>query len=99
MYGIDGRTELPERELGHLAGYWGSVPVRTQRRGQAASARHPWRAHGLGLPTTTGTGPSPAPSGARSRPGPNGSAITGTSPTRASGRSAVALGGDRAGDP
>jgi len=28
MYGIDGRTELPERELGHLAGYWGSVPVR-----------------------------------------------------------------------
>jgi GH15 family glucan-1,4-alpha-glucosidase len=28
MYGIDGRTELPERELGHLAGYQGSVPVR-----------------------------------------------------------------------
>jgi GH15 family glucan-1,4-alpha-glucosidase len=28
MYGIDGRTELPERELGHLAGYRGSVPVR-----------------------------------------------------------------------
>ncbi|HEV2373688.1 MAG TPA: glycoside hydrolase family 15 protein [Streptosporangiaceae bacterium] len=28
MYGIDGRTELPERELGHLAGYEGSVPVR-----------------------------------------------------------------------
>jgi GH15 family glucan-1,4-alpha-glucosidase len=28
MYGIDGRAELPERELGHLAGYQGSVPVR-----------------------------------------------------------------------
>jgi GH15 family glucan-1,4-alpha-glucosidase len=29
MYGLDGRTELPERELSHLAGYRGSVPVRT----------------------------------------------------------------------
>jgi GH15 family glucan-1,4-alpha-glucosidase len=28
MYGIDGRTELPERELRHLAGYLGSRPVR-----------------------------------------------------------------------
>jgi GH15 family glucan-1,4-alpha-glucosidase len=28
MYGIDGRTELPERELRHLAGYRGSQPVR-----------------------------------------------------------------------
>jgi GH15 family glucan-1,4-alpha-glucosidase len=28
MYGIDGRTELPETELGHLAGYRGSAPVR-----------------------------------------------------------------------
>jgi GH15 family glucan-1,4-alpha-glucosidase len=28
MYGIDGRTELPERELPHLAGYRGSRPVR-----------------------------------------------------------------------
>ena len=28
MYGIDGHTELPERELSHLAGYQGSVPVR-----------------------------------------------------------------------
>ena len=28
MYGIDGRTELPERELSHLAGYRGSAPVR-----------------------------------------------------------------------
>jgi GH15 family glucan-1,4-alpha-glucosidase len=28
MYGIDGRTELPERELSHLVGYRGSVPVR-----------------------------------------------------------------------
>jgi GH15 family glucan-1,4-alpha-glucosidase len=28
MYGIDGRTGLRERELGHLAGYRGSQPVR-----------------------------------------------------------------------
>ncbi|HYZ56609.1 MAG TPA: glycoside hydrolase family 15 protein [Streptosporangiaceae bacterium] len=28
MYGIDGRTELPERELPHLEGYQGSAPVR-----------------------------------------------------------------------
>jgi GH15 family glucan-1,4-alpha-glucosidase len=28
MYGIDGRTELPERELDHLEGYQGSAPVR-----------------------------------------------------------------------
>jgi GH15 family glucan-1,4-alpha-glucosidase len=28
MYGIDGRHELPEAELSHLAGYLGSVPVR-----------------------------------------------------------------------
>src|SRR5262249_53752367 len=28
MYGIDGRHELPEEELPHLAGYMGSVPVR-----------------------------------------------------------------------
>ncbi|MFC0550226.1 glycoside hydrolase family 15 protein [Planotetraspora thailandica] len=29
MYGIDGRRELPETELGHLEGYEGSAPVRT----------------------------------------------------------------------
>ncbi|WP_236700607.1 glycoside hydrolase family 15 protein [Allosalinactinospora lopnorensis] len=28
MYGIDGRSELPEHELAHLEGYRGSVPVR-----------------------------------------------------------------------
>ncbi|AWS45645.1 glycoside hydrolase family 15 protein [Streptosporangium sp. 'caverna'] len=28
MYGIDGRTELPETELSHFDGYQGSVPVR-----------------------------------------------------------------------
>ena len=28
MYGIDGRTELPERRLDHLEGYRGSAPVR-----------------------------------------------------------------------
>jgi GH15 family glucan-1,4-alpha-glucosidase len=28
MYGIDGRTELPETELRHLAGHRGSAPVR-----------------------------------------------------------------------
>jgi GH15 family glucan-1,4-alpha-glucosidase len=29
MYGIDGRTDLPEQELPNLAGYRGSKPVRT----------------------------------------------------------------------
>jgi GH15 family glucan-1,4-alpha-glucosidase len=51
MYGIDGRTDLPERELPHLAGYLGSRPVRI---GNAAAkqlqAGHLRRAHGLGLP-------------------------------------------------
>jgi GH15 family glucan-1,4-alpha-glucosidase len=28
MYGIDGREDLPEEELGHLEGYEGSAPVR-----------------------------------------------------------------------
>lgn len=28
MYGIDGRTDLPETELGHLEGHEGSAPVR-----------------------------------------------------------------------
>jgi GH15 family glucan-1,4-alpha-glucosidase len=28
MYGIDGREDLPEQELSHLAGYLGSAPVR-----------------------------------------------------------------------
>ncbi|MGW3471483.1 glycoside hydrolase family 15 protein [Saccharopolyspora sp. NPDC000995] len=28
MYGIDGRSELPEREISHLSGYLGSAPVR-----------------------------------------------------------------------
>jgi GH15 family glucan-1,4-alpha-glucosidase len=28
MYGIDGRSELPEEELGHFEGYRGSAPVR-----------------------------------------------------------------------
>ncbi|MDQ0846919.1 GH15 family glucan-1,4-alpha-glucosidase [Streptomyces sp. V1I6] len=28
MYGVDGRRELPERELPHLEGYQGSAPVR-----------------------------------------------------------------------
>ncbi|MEY9989267.1 GH15 family glucan-1,4-alpha-glucosidase [Streptomyces sp. V4I8] len=34
MYGIDGRTDLPERELDHLEGHLGSAPVRV---GNAAS--------------------------------------------------------------
>ena len=36
MYGIDGRTGLPERELPHLAGYRGSRPVRI---GNAAASQ------------------------------------------------------------
>ena len=37
MYGIDGRPELPEAELPHLAGYRGSAPVRIGN--EAASQR------------------------------------------------------------
>ncbi|WP_406404393.1 glycoside hydrolase family 15 protein [Streptomyces sp. NBC_00879] len=36
MYGIDGRNELPERELPHLEGYLGSAPVRV---GNAATGQ------------------------------------------------------------
>jgi GH15 family glucan-1,4-alpha-glucosidase len=36
MYGIDGRTELPEAELNHLEGYQGSAPVRV---GNAAAGQ------------------------------------------------------------
>jgi GH15 family glucan-1,4-alpha-glucosidase len=36
MYGIDGREELPEYELSHLAGYRGSAPVRV---GNAATGQ------------------------------------------------------------
>jgi GH15 family glucan-1,4-alpha-glucosidase len=36
MYGIDGRTGLPECELGHLAGHRGSAPVRA---GNAAATQ------------------------------------------------------------
>ena len=91
MYGIDGRTDLPERELPHLAGYRGSQPVRI---GNGAASQLQLDIYGelmdRSISTTTGTSPSPVPSGTRSRPGPTGSAITGTSPTRASGRLAAA---------
>ncbi|ANH94836.1 MULTISPECIES: glycoside hydrolase family 15 protein [unclassified Streptomyces] len=36
MYGIDGRTDLPERELTHLEGHQGSAPVRV---GNAAAGQ------------------------------------------------------------
>jgi GH15 family glucan-1,4-alpha-glucosidase len=36
MYGIDGRADLPERELNHLEGYRGSAPVRV---GNAAAGQ------------------------------------------------------------
>ncbi|MFE3578401.1 glycoside hydrolase family 15 protein [Streptomyces vinaceus] len=36
MYGIDGRTDLPEYELAHLEGYLGSAPVRV---GNAATGQ------------------------------------------------------------
>ncbi|MGW2221266.1 glycoside hydrolase family 15 protein [Nonomuraea sp. NPDC001684] len=36
MYGIDGRTDLPERQLDHLEGYRGSAPVRV---GNAAAGQ------------------------------------------------------------
>jgi len=52
MYGLDGRTELPEELLTHLEGYRGSAPVRIGNGArQPAAARHPTeRLIGLGLP-------------------------------------------------
>ena len=76
-------------------GYRGSAPVRIgNAAANAASARHLRRADGLGLPLRR---LAPAhlqrPMGRRSRlAGRYGSASTGTSPTRASGRPAAAAG-------
>jgi len=43
MYGIDGRRDLPEIELGHLSGYRGSAPVRV---GNAAADQLQLDIHG-----------------------------------------------------
>ena len=56
MYGIDGRSELPEEVLEHLEGYRGSAPVRIGNgAADPAPARHLRRADGLRSTSTTNT--------------------------------------------
>jgi len=85
MYGIDGRTELPERELGHLAGYWGSVPVR-DRNATAKRLQldiYSELMDSVYLYDDWYRTVSSAQWGRDHGPDRMGSAITGTSPTRA----------------
>ena len=64
MYGIDGRTELPERELPHLEGYRGSAPVRI---GNAAAKQLQLDIYGELMDSVylydEWASPSPAPTG------------------------------------
>ena len=51
MYGIDGRTDLPEETLDHLEGYRGSRPVRIGNGAvSAAAAGYLRRTAGRGVP-------------------------------------------------
>ena len=58
MYGIDGRTELPEEVLGHLEGYCGRGPVRV---GNAAAEQlqldMPWATFRRPSPTSPSSAP------------------------------------------
>lgn len=91
MYGIDGRTDLPERELPHLEGYQGSAPSGSAtRRPTSSSSTSTEPSSTRSTSTTSGPSRSPATSGTTSADWSTGSANTGTSPTRESGRPAAA---------
>ena len=91
MYGIDGRTELPERELHHLHGHLGSAPVRV---GNAATDQLQLDIYGALVDSVylydKWDSPSRLNCGTTCARSWTGSATTGTSPTRASGRPAAA---------
>ena len=92
MYGIDGRTDLPERELAHLEGYRGSAPVRI---GNAAADQLQLDIYGelidsIYLYDKWARAHLQRPLGRRRARWWTGSATTGTSPTRGSGRPAAA---------
>lgn len=92
MYGIDGRRDLPERELTHLEGYRGSAPVRI---GNGAVGQLQLDIYGalvdcLYLYDKWGS-PCPAGTGTTSAGWSTGCASTGTSPTRECGRPAEAV--------
>ncbi len=92
MYGVGGEKELPEQELEHLNGYEDSRPVRVGNAAATQRQHDVWGPARLGLPARQVAG-LPARAGladaeARRRvPSP-----TGTSPTRASGRSGARRG-------
>ena len=91
MYGIDGRTELPETELPHLAGYGGSQPVRI---GNAAATQLQLDIYGELMDSVylydRWHQPISSAHWDTITTRPTGSATTGTSPTRASGKPAAA---------
>jgi Glycosyl hydrolases family 15 len=93
MYGIDGRTDLPERELPHLAGYRGSQPVRI---GNAAANQLQLDIYGELMDSVylydDWHQPISSAQWDAITTRAEGSAITGTSPTKASGRPAGAPG-------
>ena len=93
MYGIDGRHDLPEETLPPPRGLHGlaSSPHR-QRGARPASARHLWRADGLGLPVRqVRRARSPTTCGSTRPAASTGSAATGSSRTKASGRCAAGV--------
>ena len=97
MYGIDGRTDLPELELSHLEGYTGSSPVRV---GNGAAGQLQLDIYGELLDAawvmeSSGRRLMHYRSGSVSATSSTGSARTGRHPTRASGRRAAARSASR----
>ncbi len=89
MYTVDGRDHIPEETLDHLEGYNGARPVRIGN-GAAASCRSTSTARSWTRCTsTTRRRRSPRTCGPRCPSASTGSAATGRSRTRASGRSAA----------
>ena len=92
MYGIDGRSELPEVELTHWSGYRNSAPVRIGNlAAEPAPARHLRRDDRLDLPLQqVRQADLPRDAGRTCGGSSTGCARTGTRSTRASGRRAAA---------
>ena len=92
MYGIDGRADLPERELTYLAGYACSAPV---REGNAAANQLQLDIYGELIDavtcTTSGVSRFRATTGRPCTQSWTGSVITGTNLTRASGKPGVGV--------
>ena len=92
MYRVDGSSDLDEEVLDHLEGYRGSRPVRI---GNGAADQLQLDIYGEAMDSMRLADQHGMPIGARGLAAPDagsstGSATTGTSPTRASGRPAAA---------